>query len=51
VSRVLRHTPSARCAIAANNVCRFLDIISENSVSVEDTFLVRETVQIPCVYF
>jgi hypothetical protein len=37
VSSALRHSPSARCAIVANDICRFLDIFWQNTVSVVDT--------------
>jgi hypothetical protein len=45
VSSALRHTPSARCVIAANDICRFLGIFSKNIVSFEDTFSLRESVK------
>jgi hypothetical protein len=38
VSSALRHNPSARCVIASNDIRRFLDIFSENDVSLEDSF-------------
>jgi hypothetical protein len=41
----IKHSPSARCVvIAANDVCRFLDIFSNNNVSSDDTFSTRDTV-------
>jgi hypothetical protein len=42
VSSALKHSPSVRCASAANDVCRFLDIFGKDIVSFEDTFCVRE---------
>jgi hypothetical protein len=44
VSSVLTHSPSARCVIAANDVCKFLDIFGKNVVSFEDTNSLRESV-------
>jgi hypothetical protein len=44
VSIALRHSPSARNVIVANDICRFLDIFGKNSVSFEDTFSIRESV-------
>jgi hypothetical protein len=38
VNSALRHSPSARCVIAVNYICRFLDIFSKNIFSFEDTF-------------
>jgi hypothetical protein len=38
VSSVLRYSPSARCVIAANEICRFFYIIGENIVTFEDIF-------------
>jgi hypothetical protein len=46
VSSALRRSPSARCASAANDICRLLDIFSKDTVSFEDTFCVRESDQI-----
>jgi hypothetical protein len=43
VSSALRHSPSARCASAANDICRLLDIFRKDTVSFEDTFCVRES--------
>jgi hypothetical protein len=43
VSSALRHSPSTRYGIAANDICQFLDIFSKNNVF-EDTFLTRENV-------
>jgi hypothetical protein len=37
VSSALRHSPSPRCIIAANDICRFLDILSKYNVSFDDT--------------
>jgi hypothetical protein len=42
----LRHSPSARCVIAANDICKCLEIFSKNSVSFEDAFSILESVQI-----
>jgi hypothetical protein len=42
VSSALRNSPSARCVIAANEICRFLDIFGKNIVSFEDTFSMLE---------
>jgi hypothetical protein len=42
VSSALRNSPSARCVIAANEICRFLDIFGKNTVSFEDTFSILE---------
>lgn len=46
VSSEIRHSPSARCAIAANDIglCRLLDFFSKNNVSSEDTFSIRQRV-------
>jgi hypothetical protein len=44
VSIALRHSPSARCVIAANDTSRFLDIFSKNIISFEDTFSKGESV-------
>jgi hypothetical protein len=43
-SSALRHSPSARCVIAANEICRFLDIFGKKIVSFEDTFSILEGV-------
>jgi hypothetical protein len=43
VSSALRHSPSAMCATAANDICRLLDIFLKDTVSFEDTFCVRES--------
>jgi hypothetical protein len=50
VNSVQRHIPSARCVIAANDICRFLDIFGKNDVSFEDIFSIRESVQICYMY-
>jgi hypothetical protein len=42
VSSALRSSPSPRCVIAANEICRFLDIFGKNIVSFEDTFSILE---------
>jgi hypothetical protein len=42
VSNALRHSTSARCVIAANEICRFLDIFGKTIVSFEDTFSILE---------
>jgi hypothetical protein len=42
VSIALRNTPSARCVIATNEICKFLDIFGKNIVSLEDTFSIVE---------
>jgi hypothetical protein len=44
MSCALRHNPSARGTVAANDICRFLDIFNKNSVSFEDTFSIQESV-------
>jgi hypothetical protein len=33
-----RSSPSARCAIAVNSVCRFLGVLNRSLVSLDDTF-------------
>jgi hypothetical protein len=33
VSSALKHSPSARCVIAANDVCRYLDIFQKKTIS------------------
>jgi hypothetical protein len=43
VSSALRHSPSARCASAANDICKLLDIFHKDTVFFEDTFCVRES--------
>jgi hypothetical protein len=43
VSSALRHSPSIRCASAANDICRLLDIFGKATVSCEDNFCVRES--------
>jgi hypothetical protein len=43
VSSALRHSPSVRCASAANDICRSLDIFGKDIVSFEDTFCIRES--------
>jgi hypothetical protein len=43
-SSALRHSPSARCIIAANDISRFLDIFGKNILSFEDTFSILEGV-------
>jgi hypothetical protein len=43
VSNALRHSPSVRCASAANDICILLDIFGKDTVSFEDTFCVRES--------
>jgi hypothetical protein len=50
VSSVLRHSTSDRCVITANEVCRFLDIFGKNIVKFDDTFSIRESVQIDYLY-
>jgi hypothetical protein len=42
VSSALSNSPSARCVIAANEICRFLDIFWQKVVSFEDTFSILE---------
>jgi hypothetical protein len=42
VSSALINSPSARCIIAANEICRFLDIFGKNNVCFEDTFSILE---------
>jgi hypothetical protein len=42
IIEALRNSPSARCVIAANEICRFLDIFGKNIVSFEDTFSILE---------
>jgi hypothetical protein len=34
----LRHSPSLRCDIAANDMCTLLDILNRSNVSFEETF-------------
>jgi hypothetical protein len=41
VSSALRHSPSAKCVTADNDICRFLVISGKNDVSFEDTFSMR----------
>jgi hypothetical protein len=41
VKNVLRLSPSTRCVIAVNSVCRSLDIFNKNSISLKDTFSMR----------
>jgi hypothetical protein len=43
VSSALRHSPSVRCASAANDICSLLDIFGKDTVSFKDTFRVRES--------
>jgi hypothetical protein len=43
ISSGLRHSPSVRCASAANETCRLLDIFGKDTVSFEDTFCARES--------
>jgi hypothetical protein len=43
VSSALKHSPSARCVIAAKDVCRYLDIFHKNNIYFKDTFSERET--------
>jgi hypothetical protein len=38
VSNALKHSPSAMCVIAANYVCRYLDIFHKNNIYFKDTF-------------
>jgi hypothetical protein len=38
VSSALKHTPSARCVIAANGVCRYMDIFHKNNIYFQGTF-------------
>jgi hypothetical protein len=42
VSSELRNSLSARCVIAANEICRFLDFFGKNIISFEDTFSILE---------
>jgi hypothetical protein len=48
MSSALKHSPSARCVIAANNVCRFLDILKVDNVSFKNNFLAQ--ILIPYLY-
>jgi hypothetical protein len=41
VKNVSRLSPSTRCVIAANSICRSLDIFNKNSISLKDTFSMR----------
>jgi hypothetical protein len=43
VSCALRHSPSARCGIAANDI-QIFGYFWQNTVSFEDTFSIRESV-------
>jgi hypothetical protein len=43
VSSAMRHSPSVRCASAANDIYRLLDIFGKDTVSFEDIFCVRES--------
>jgi hypothetical protein len=38
VKNVSRASPSTRCVIAANSICRSLDIFNKNGISLKDTF-------------
>jgi hypothetical protein len=38
VSSALKYSPSARCVIAANDVCRYLEIFHKNNIYFKDTF-------------
>jgi hypothetical protein len=42
-SSALRLSPKVRCASAANDICRLLDIFGKDIVSFEDTFCLRES--------
>jgi hypothetical protein len=44
VSSALKHSPSARCVIAASDVCRYLDIFHKNNIYFKDTVSERVTV-------
>jgi hypothetical protein len=44
MSTAQRHSPSVTCAVAACNICMFLDIFNKNIVTFEDTFSVRKNV-------
>jgi hypothetical protein len=44
VSSALRHSPSARYVIAADEICRSLEIFDKSLVSFKDTFCLRENV-------
>jgi hypothetical protein len=50
VSTALRHSTSASCVIAANEICRFLDIFGKTIASFEGTFSMLEGIQmIVCI--
>jgi hypothetical protein len=38
VSSALKHSLSARCVIAATDVCRYMDIFHKNIIRFKDTF-------------
>jgi hypothetical protein len=42
VSGAPRYSPSARCVIAVNDMCRFLVILSKNNFSLEGVFFIAE---------
>jgi hypothetical protein len=44
VNSALRHSPSAKCVIAANDICRYLDVFSRKNVAIEYTFSTRGSV-------
>jgi hypothetical protein len=41
VKNVSRLSPSIRCVIAANRICRSLDIFNKNRISLKDAFSMR----------
>jgi hypothetical protein len=43
INSALRHSASARCTIAVNDVCKLLDIFSKNNVSFHYTLVMLET--------
>jgi hypothetical protein len=44
VISALRHSPSTRCAIAANDVCKFSKIFNKKPVSAEEIFSVERII-------
>jgi hypothetical protein len=51
VNSARRHSPSARCVIAANDVCKSLELFGINIVSHEGTFSIREMIWIGYLFF
>jgi hypothetical protein len=44
VNIALRHGPSTKCIVSANDICSLLDIFGKNIVFFEDTFSILEGV-------